>query len=118
MSVINLDTRRKSLKPTTVIANGHEYTMPVYMPAMVMDAMFAVADASDPAARRKGLRNAYVALFGEAKADRAMLDIEFEALDNIAQEAYQVKPGESAASDSSSRRTGTRPRRISSGSTT
>jgi hypothetical protein len=102
MAVINLDTRRKTLKASTVIANGHKYTMPVYMPAMVMDAMFAVAGASaDPAGARKGLRNAYVALFGEKQADQAMIDIEFEALENIAQEAYQVKPGESSASASS-----------------
>lgn len=118
MAVINLDERRKALKPSTVIANGHEYTMPVYMPGMVLDAMYAMADrSSGPADKRKAMRSAYVALFGEQDADQAMVDIELEALDNIAQEAYQVKPGESSASDVSSRTTGTKPRRISSAST-
>lgn len=118
MPIFNLDERRKSLEPSSVIANGHEYFMPVYMPAALMDAMFAVSNGRfDPGEARKGLRNAYVVLFGEDKADQAMLDIEFEALDNIADDAYNVKPGESSASAVSSPPTGTRPRRTSSGST-
>jgi hypothetical protein len=118
MGTINLDERRKSLTPMVVRANGHNYKLPVYMPGAIMSSMLALANAqAEPSLATPAMRDAYRALFGEERAEQAMIDVGLDELQSIIQEAYKVGPGEQKASPRSSRNGGTRSRQISNGST-
>lgn len=116
---IDLDERRKLKTAKTVRANGHTYTLPVYMPATVMQAMVALKNAKDePEEAVQAVRRAYASVFGEEVLDQAMADFSLTDFNAITEEAYRVTPGEAAASTTRSHTSGTRRRRTSNASTT
>lgn len=115
---LDLDERRKLLKPKRVRANGHVYDLPRYLPSVFMRSMFALANArEDPVGASGAMHKAYAAVFGEASAEQAMFDFSDDDFQDLVARLYAVMPGEALASVASSRNTGTRQRRTSNGST-